>query len=73
MAKTSNPTPQEASEMDPIELQTIYFRRNWEERNTTDRYWRRIHRHYARQAVSELRYLTGRQRKKFGPSHYGPY
>lgn len=66
-----NPGPIEAEKMEPLELYTILFRRNYGERNTTDRYWRRLHRHFARQALVELRYLTNRQRKVFGPTHYG--
>jgi len=66
-----NPSPQEAECLSPLELQTILFRRNWQERNCRDHYWRRLHRNFARQAVAELRHQTRRQRKKFGPTHYG--
>ena len=60
----ANPSPQEAELMPPLELHTILLRSNFEQRNTTDSYWRRLHRHYARQAVQELRRLTNRQRKE---------
>ena len=63
-----NPSPQEAEMMPRLELQTVLFRRNYGERNTLDRYWRCIHRNFARQALDQLRYLTGRQRKNLAYS-----
>ena len=61
----TNPTPQEAAQMDPLELATILFCRNFQQRNTKDRYWKRLHRHYAKQALSELRQLTNRPPKRW--------
>lgn len=58
-----NPTPREAALMPALELHTILFRRNYGQRNTTDPYWWRLHRQWAKNAIDELRYLTGRQRK----------
>ena len=68
-----NPGPTEAEQMDPLELQTILFRRNYGMRHDRDPYWQRLHRHFARQAVSELRFLTNRQYKGWrnAPTHYG--
>ncbi len=48
------------------------LRNNWACRHDRNPEWRRIHRHFARQAVSELRYLTNRPRKRVNfPSGYG--
>lgn len=65
---SSNPTPTEAERIPPIVLQTMLLRRNFAERNTSDSYWYRLHRSYAKQALSELRYLTNRPRKNLGYS-----
>ncbi len=66
-----NPSPQEAERIPPFDLATQLFRRNWPLRHDRDRYWRRLHRHWARQAVGDLRYLTNRPRKGNPPWHYG--
>lgn len=67
-----NPTPQEAERMPPLELQTLLLRRNLEDRNTRDPYWRLVHRHFARQALRELRFLTARPTKRRNvPTAYG--
>lgn len=54
-------------------FQRTCFVNCWEFRNDNSPKWRRHYRHFARQAIRELRYLMGRQVKHFEPSHYGHY
>ena len=49
--------------MTSIQEQKALFTTNWHLRNDGSKRWQRIHRNFARQAVSELRFLTNRQRK----------
>jgi hypothetical protein len=52
---------------------TAYFRTNWAMRHDVAPDWRRRHRHLARKAIGEIRYLTGRPRKNinFGLNRSG--
>lgn len=49
----------------------LLFRQNWRARHDRSPEWRARYRRFARMAVADLRYHTGRPRKMFGPSHYG--
>lgn len=66
-----NLTPTDKEHMDPIQFHTHCFLHNWELRNTSDKYWYRLHRIWAKDNIAQLRFLKNKQRKKFGPTHYG--
>jgi hypothetical protein len=60
------------SDLPPLEQWLYYFRTNWKHRHDPSPYWRRIHRHFARKAISQLRFYTNRPTKKRNvPCHYG--
>jgi hypothetical protein len=58
-----------------IEFHRELFKANWDRRHASDPDWARRYRHYARHAIGELRYLTGRPRKNimFGLNRTRPY
>ena len=58
---------------DKITEQTTYFNNCWPFRNDSNPQWRRHYRHFAKQAISELRFLKGKPRKAVMFAFYQSY
>jgi hypothetical protein len=49
---------------DDLDFAMMLFNSNWNYRHAATAYWRAVHRHYTREAITAIRRITGRRRKR---------